>query len=85
MEKIIFLYYKILSWSEDWFLYLFENRGKILIVPEEGLFGRTPLKRTFYVVSVSAFIFIFKFVYLKPIRSLLIQRIPAELLFRLLA
>lgn len=46
MEEIIFLYYKILSCSEDWSLYLFENEGKILTVPEEGLFGCTPLKRT---------------------------------------
>ena len=44
---------------------------KILIVPEEGWFGQpkysTPSKNPFYVVSVSAFIFLILFV--KPIRS----------------
>ena len=51
--------------------------AKFSIVPEEGWFGQpkysTRSKKTFYVVSVSAFIFFILFV--KPIRSLLIQRI----------
>ena len=61
--------------------------AKFSIVPEEGWFGQpkysTRSKKTFYVVSVSAFIFFILFV--KPIRSLLIQRIRAGSSFRLLA
>ena len=53
---------------------------KSSIVPEEGWFGQpkysTPSKKSFYVVSVFAFVFFI--LYVKPIRSLLIQRIPAD-------
>jgi len=60
---------------------------KILIVTEEGWFGQpkysTPTKKSFYVVSTSASIFFI--LYVKPIRSLLIQRTPAGLSFRLFA
>ena len=60
---------------------------KIIIVPEEGWFGQpkysTPSKKSFYVVSTSASIFLILFV--KPIRSLLIQRTPAGSSFRLFA
>ena len=60
---------------------------KILIVPEEGWFGQpkysTPTKKSFYVVSTSASIFFI--LYVKPIRSLLIQRTPAGSSFRLFA
>ena len=61
--------------------------AKFSIVPEEGWFGQpkysTRSKKAFYVMSVSAFIFFILFV--KPIRSLLIQRIQAGSSFRLLA
>ena len=40
-------------------------------------------RRSFYVVSTSAFIFFI--LYVKPIRSLLIRRTPAGSSFRLLA
>ena len=54
---------------------------------EEGWFGQpkysTPSKKPFYVGSVSTFVFFD--LYVKPVRSLLIQHIPAGLLFRLLA
>ena len=60
---------------------------KIIIVPEEGWFGQpkysTPTKKSFYVVSTSASIFFI--LYVKPIRSLLIQRTPAGSSFRLFA
>ena len=60
---------------------------KILIVPEQGWFGQpkysTPSKKSFYVVSTSASIFFIP--YVKPIRSLLIQRTPAGSSFRLFA
>ena len=63
------------------------SQGKILIVPEEGWFGQpkysTPSRKPFYIVSVSASIFFM--LYVKAIRSLLIQRIRAGLSFRLLA
>ena len=82
-----------LSISFTYFSYdenmLHENtsQSKILIVPEEGWFGQpgygTPSKKSSYVESVSAFTFFI--LYVKPIRSLLIQRIPAGSSFRLLA
>ena len=61
---------------------------KIIIVPEEGWFGQPKYivhlqKRSLYVVSTSAFIFFI--LYVKPIRSLLIQRTPAGSSFRLFA
>ena len=63
------------------------NQCKILIVSEEGWFGQpkysTHSKKYFYVVSTSASIFYILFV--KPIRSLLIQRTPAGSSFRLFA
>ena len=62
------------------------SRCKISIVPEEGWFAsrnKYTFKKPFYVVSVSAFIFFILFV--KPIRSLLIQRMRAGSSFRLLA
>ena len=53
------------------------SQCKILIVPEEGRFGQpkcsTPSKKSSYVVSVSSFIFFI--LYVKPIRSVLIQLI----------
>ena len=62
-------------------------RCKILILPEQGWFGQpkynTPAKKSFYVLSTSAFIFFI--LYVKPIRSLLIQRTPAGSSFRLFA
>ena len=63
------------------------SQCKILIVPEEGWFGQPKyivhIQKSFYVVPVSAFIFFI--LYVKPIRSLLIQRTPAGSSFRLLA
>ena len=61
---------------------------KILIVPEEGWFDQpkytgTRTKKSFYVVSTSASFFFV--LYVKPIRSLLIQRTPAGSSFRLFA
>ena len=62
------------------------SQSKILIVPEEGWFGQpkysTHSKKSFHVVSFCAFIF--SVLYLKPIRSLLIQHTPVGSSFRLL-
>ena len=64
-----------------------KNQCKILIVREEGWFGQpkysTPTKKSFYVVSTSASIVFI--LYVKSIRSLLIQLTPAGSSFRLFA
>lgn len=54
---------------------------KITMRFNTGLIAHLP-KNSFYIVSVSAFIFFFR-LYVKPIRSLLIQRVPAGTSFRL--
>ena len=56
-----------------------------LYLKKAGLASRNivHIQKSFYVVSVSAFIFFI--LYVKPIRSLLIQRTPAGSSFRLLA
>ena len=57
-----------------------------LYLKKAGLASRNIVhlpKRSFYVVSTSAFIFFI--LYVKPIRSLLIQRTPAGSSFRLFA
>ena len=63
------------------------SQCKILIVPEEGWLGQpkysTPTKKSFYVVLTSASFFFI--LYVKPIRSLLIQRTPAGSSFPLFA
>lgn len=62
--------------------------SKILIVPKEGWIGQpnysTPSRKTFFVVPVSAFEFLIR-LYVKLIKSLLIQRISEGSSFRLLA
>ena len=61
------------------------NAKLSLYLKKAGLASRNIVhlkKRSFYVVSTSAFIFFI--LYVKPIRSLLIQRIPAGSSFRLL-
>ena len=70
----------------------FHLNGFWILKPAESLQHKAGLasrntvhlqKRSFYVVSTSAFIFFI--LYVKPIRSLLIQRTPAGSSFRLLA
>ena len=75
-----FRYYKICNIK-------ITSQCKILIVPEEGWLGQpkysTLTKKSLYVVLTSASFFFI--LYVKPIRSLLIQRTPAGSSFPLFA